>query len=205
MAGREAGRGRISSIDRLPEWCDDATRWAFTALKERQLTQLEILDGLNERIRAAAWEQGLTDPEQIPQISRSAFNRRAMRLATLGRRLEETREIAAVLTPKLESDDGEKLALLLAQTIKTLTIEMLENAGELPANSDTAEMLIRAQPTIAPPAAAGAGKQASASPTVNQTITGADPARVARAAQREQERAIRVSRYGALHDIGSWA
>jgi hypothetical protein len=142
MAGRDTGRGRISSIDKLPAWCDEAVRDAFTALKEAKLTQIEILDGLNGAIRAAAWEEGITDPDKIPQISKSAFNRRSMRLAAMGRRLEETREIAAILTPRLADDDGEKLAQLLAQTIKSLAYEMLENAGELPANGETAEMLM---------------------------------------------------------------
>lgn len=144
MAGRDTGRGRISSIDMLPVWCDAAVRDAFAALKDTKQTQLEILDGLNGAIRAAAWAEGITDPDQIPQISRSAFNRRSMRLATMGRRLEETREIAAILTPHMADDDGEKLAQLLAQTIKSLAYEMLENAGELPANGETAEMLMMA-------------------------------------------------------------
>ncbi|WP_454916191.1 hypothetical protein [Xanthobacter sediminis] len=34
---------------------------------------------------------------------------------------------------------------------------------------------------------------------------GGDPARVARHAQREQERAIRIARAGALHDLRSWS
>ena len=143
MAGRDAGRGRISSIDRLPAWCDEAVRAAFTALKEKSRTQLEILDDLNGAIRAAAWEEGITDPSAIPQISKSAFNRRSMRLAAMGRRLEETREIAAILTPKFEGENAEQITLLLAQTIKSLTFEMLENAGdELKADGETAEMLM---------------------------------------------------------------
>lgn len=142
MAGRDAGRGRISSIDRLPAWCDEAVRVAFTALKEKSLTQLEILDDLNGAIRAAAWEEGITDPAEIPQISKSAFNRRSMRLAAMGRRLEETREIAAILTPKFEGENAEQITLLLAQTIKSLTFEMLESAGDLSATGETAEMLM---------------------------------------------------------------
>lgn len=144
MTGRDSGRGRISSIDRLPAWCDDAVRSAFTALKDAKLTQIEILDDLNGAIRAAAWEEGITDPEKIPQISKSAFNRRSMRLASMGRRLEETREIAAVLTPRFEGENAEQITLLLAQTIKSLTFEMLENAGDLKADGDTAEMLMMA-------------------------------------------------------------
>jgi hypothetical protein len=142
MAPRETGRGRISSIDRLPEWCDDAVRGAFTALKENKLTQLEILDQLNGAITTAAWAQGITDADAIPQISRSAFNRRSLRLAKMGRRLEETREIAAILTPKFEGENAEQITLLLAQTIKSLTYEMLESAGDLGADGETAEMLM---------------------------------------------------------------
>ncbi len=140
MAGRDTGRGRISSIDRLPEWCDEAVRAAYTALKEAKLTQLEILDQLNGAIRSAAWAQGITDG--IPQISRTAFNRRSLRLAKMGRRLEETREIAAILTPKFEGENAEQITLLLAQTIKSLTFEMLESAGDLSADGETAEMLM---------------------------------------------------------------
>ncbi|WP_029006470.1 DUF3486 family protein [Azorhizobium doebereinerae] len=139
-----AGRGRLDAIDRLPDWADEAVAWAFTALKDRSLTQLEILDGFNERLRAAAWAEGLTDPDKIPQVSRSSFNRRAMRLASVGRRLEETRAIAAILTPKFEGETAEQITLLLSETIKTLTFEMLEEAGELKADGDTAEMLMMA-------------------------------------------------------------
>lgn len=141
---RKVGRGRLPEIDRLPEWADEAVAWAMTSLKERKLTQLEILDGLNERLRAAAWGEGITDPELVPVISRSAFNRRAMRLATVSRRMEETRAIAEVLTPKFEGESAERVTLLLSETIKTLTFEMLENAGDLAADGDTAEMLMMA-------------------------------------------------------------
>uniref|UniRef100_UPI003138A9D0 hypothetical protein n=1 Tax=Azorhizobium sp. AG788 TaxID=2183897 RepID=UPI003138A9D0 len=77
---------------------------------------------------------------------------------------------------------------------------------------------ITATPTIAPAGAAGAaapagggaaatpGRQSSlGSTTINQHITGSDPRAIARAAQREQDRAIRQARAGALHDIGAWA
>jgi hypothetical protein len=136
MAG---GRGRLSAIDQLPEWADDAKLWAFEQLKERKLTQLEILDEFNARLRTAAWEQGITDP---PQISKSAFNRTAVRLAVIGRRLQETREIASVLAPKLDEAGDNSVTLLVSETIKTLVHEMLANAGELAADGDTAEMLM---------------------------------------------------------------
>lgn len=134
-----AKRGRLSSLDTLPEWADEAKLWAFGELKARQRPQLEILDEFNAKLRAAAWEQGITDP---PQISKSAFNRVSMRLAVLGRRLEETREIANVLAPKLDQAGDASVTLMVAESIKMLVHEMLSNAGELSADGDTAEMLM---------------------------------------------------------------
>ena len=139
MAGKpKAGRGRLSTIDTLPEWADEAKLNAFTALKERKLAQLEILDLFNNELRLAAIANGVTNP---PQVSRSAFNRTALRVAVLGRRLEETREIAAILAPKLDQAADNSLTLLVSESIKTLIAEMLSNAGELPVNGETAEML----------------------------------------------------------------
>ena len=137
MAG---GRGRLSFWDTLHDWAEPVRVWAYDQLKESKLTQLEILDEVNSRLRAAAWAEGIT--ADVPQASRSSLNRAAMRLAKLGRRLQETREIAAVLAPKLDQAGDNSLTLLVSETIKTLISEMLSNAGELPADGETAEMLM---------------------------------------------------------------
>ncbi|UGA45996.1 DUF3486 family protein [Bradyrhizobium quebecense] len=139
-AEHERGRGRISAIDKLPEWADEARAWAFEQLKERKLTQIEILDSFNDRLRAASLSQDAT--AEPPQISRSAFNRTAMAIAIHGRRLQETRAIAAVLAPKLDQAGDNSVTLMVAETIKTLIFEMLSNAGDLRADGDTAEMLM---------------------------------------------------------------
>ncbi|MGD9769476.1 MAG: DUF3486 family protein [Pseudolabrys sp.] len=134
------GRGRLSAIDRLPDWADEVKLWAFGELKERKRAQLEILDEFNTRLRQAALLEGITiDP---PQISRSAFNRTAMRLSVLGRRLEETREIAAVLAPKLDRAGDDSVTLMISESIKMLAHEMLSNAGEVSADGATAQMLM---------------------------------------------------------------
>ncbi|ETR79273.1 hypothetical protein X566_01335 [Afipia sp. P52-10] len=135
----KAKRGRLSAIDTLPEWADEAKLWAFEQLRERKLSQLDILDGFNGQLKVAAFANGVTDP---PVISRSAFNRTALRVALLSRRLQETREIASVIAPKLEQAGDESLTLMVAETLKTLIAEMLGNAGELSANGATAEMLM---------------------------------------------------------------
>lgn len=139
MANDRAKRGRLSSLDTLPAWADEVKMWAFGELKTRERPQLEILDEFNAKLRAAAREEGIADP---PQISKSAFNRASMRLAVLGRRLEETRDIANVLAPKLDQAGDASVTLLVAESIKMLVHEMLSNAGELSADGDTAEMLM---------------------------------------------------------------
>lgn len=138
MARDRAKRGRLSAIDELPAWADEAKLWAFEQLNERKLTQLDILDGFNDRLKVAAFSNGVTDP---PVISRSAFNRASLRIAMHGRRIEETKEIVAVLAPKLDQAGDNSLTLMVAETIKTLAFEMLGNAGELKADGATAEML----------------------------------------------------------------
>jgi len=141
MAGYgRAKRGRLSAIDTLPEWADEAKLWAFEQLKERKLSQLEILDGFNDRLKAASLAQDAA--AEPPVISRSAFNRTALRIAMLSRRLEETREIARVIAPKLEQAGDDNLTLMVAETLKTLISEMLGNAGELSPDGATAEWLM---------------------------------------------------------------
>jgi len=134
------GRGRLSWWDTLPDWAEPVRVWAYEQLNEAKLTQLEILDEVNNRLRAAAWAEGVTT--DVPQASRSSLNRAAMRLAKLGKRLRETAEIAAVLAPQLDKAADDSVTQMVAQTIKTLVSEMLANAGELSADGDTAEMLM---------------------------------------------------------------
>lgn len=132
------GRGRLSSIDLLPEWAGPAVTAALAKLRDNDLPQIEILDQFNAELRALAFAAGVVDP---PQISPSAFNRKTMRLAAHGRRLAETREIATALASKLEQGGDEDLTLMLAETIKTLIFEMLERADGMPAADWSAEMM----------------------------------------------------------------
>jgi orotate phosphoribosyltransferase-like protein len=137
MAARR-GRGRLSSIELLPDWAAPAVTAAYAKLRENKLTQLEIHEAFNAELRTLAFAEGITDP---PQISLSAFNRRSMRLATLAQRLAETREIASVLASRLEDGGDEDLTLMASETIKTIVFEALENGGTMAATPMSAEMM----------------------------------------------------------------
>jgi Protein of unknown function (DUF3486) len=125
------GPGRLSSINLLPEEASEDITWAWDQLRRRKLTQDEIRDQLNLRLKL----------KNIDPISRSAFNRAAIRTARLAHRMGEVREIAAAVASRREPGDDEQLTLLASELIKTMVFEILENAGRLRADGETAEMM----------------------------------------------------------------
>jgi hypothetical protein len=123
--------GRLSSLDLLPDTAAEDVAWAFQELRRRKLTQDDIRDQLNLKLKLRG----------LPDISRSAFNRAAIRTARMAHRLGEVREIASTLAAKFEEGGDEDLTLLAAETIKMMVFETMENAGRLKADGETAEML----------------------------------------------------------------
>lgn len=116
------GRGRLSSINLLPPEADKVVAWAAQELRDLNRTQVDIHFEFNERLYEL-------DPE-IEPISASAFNRHAIRLMQIMRRIEDTREIANVLTERLEPGQTDDLTIMVAETIKTLIFELLNSKGE---------------------------------------------------------------------------
>lgn len=124
-------RGRLSSLDLLPQEAEEDVTWAFGQLRSRKMTQEDIREALNLRLRMKGLEP----------ISSSAFNRAAIRTARMAHRLGEVREMASALANKFEDGSDEDLTLMLSETLKTIVFEMLENAGNLKASPMTAEMM----------------------------------------------------------------
>ncbi len=114
-----AGRGRLSSLDLLPEEAQDDLVWAMAQLNERKRTQADILFELNDRLEAKG----------IDTISSSAFGRKAVRLAKRNQRLDERRHLYAGIAPKLTADKIAEDDLVLAEFIKSLLDELLEEEG----------------------------------------------------------------------------
>jgi len=125
------GRGRLSSLNLLPAEAEEDVAWAFAELNRRKLTQQDILEQLNLRLKL----KGLSP------ISSSAFNRAAIRTARMAHRLGEVKEIAAALAEKFEDGGNEQLTVLAAEIIKTAVFEVLESASGMRATPMTAEML----------------------------------------------------------------
>jgi hypothetical protein len=113
-----AKRGRLSSLDLLPEVAETDIQWAFEALKERKQHQLAILGELNKRLA----DRGLG------QISKSAFNRKALWLIGHGDAILKAREVAAVMAEKLDDTPEGDVGLLLNELIKSIVFDILSNA-----------------------------------------------------------------------------
>jgi hypothetical protein len=129
-------RGRLSSIDLLPEQAEPLVLAALKELRERKKPQQIILAELN----ASLADYG------IKPISRSAFNRKALWLAAYGRQLDHTREIAAIFAEKLDEAPAGDVGLLLGETLKTIIFDVLSEAS---LSDESASMKMLAQASIA--------------------------------------------------------
>lgn len=120
------GRGRLTAIDQLPEECEPIVSWAAQELADRARSQVDIYADFKQKLIAIQGEQGIAF--DIPSFS--AFNRYSVRLAMLSRRLEQTREIAATLSERMDAAGSDDLTLIAAEAIKTLIFEVLQASGE---------------------------------------------------------------------------
>lgn len=118
MVAKRQGRGRLSSLDLLPEEAQDDLVWALGELNQRQRTQADILFELNDRLEAKG----------IEPISRSAFNRRATRLARRTAQLEERRYVYAGIAERLTPEEVSKSDLVLGEFLKVLIDELLDGS-----------------------------------------------------------------------------
>lgn len=123
-----AGRGRLNHIELLPEECAPVVAWAAAALQDRDRPQTEIYKEFVARLEAV--EREYRGELQIKIPSFSAFNRYSIKLASMTRRLDETREIASAIAGKFDPQASDDLTLIAAEAIKTLIFELLTSAGE---------------------------------------------------------------------------
>tara|TARA_R110000787_G_scaffold26344_29_gene73769 strand:+ start:99 stop:713 length:615 start_codon:yes stop_codon:yes gene_type:complete len=113
---------RKSTIKTLPP---NIKRMADLLIRQDEKTQLEMVDMINARL-----EEIGGDP-----VSKSAFNRYAKSMTEAGRRIRQTREIAAVWVRELgEMPEGD-VGKLLAELVRTLAFDAASaiSDGDTPA------------------------------------------------------------------------
>ena len=114
------GRGRLSSLDLLPEEAESDVAWVAEQLREGKRLQIDILAEFNARLA----DRG------IAPISKSAFGRYSVRKAMQFRQLDEVRRISSELAETLGTDGTDKLTIAVAEMVKMSAFKILET-GDL--------------------------------------------------------------------------
>lgn len=114
-AARE-GRGRLSSIDLLPEEAEEDVVWALEELRARRHHQSTILAEFNLRLA----------DKDISPISKSAWNRFAVRKAIQFRRLDEMRRMSSEIVAQLGPESADDVTVMIAEMLKLSMLNLLE-------------------------------------------------------------------------------
>lgn len=117
---RREGRGRLSSIDLLPDDAEAEIVWALEQLRDRTMPQIAILDEFNARLA----DRG------IAKVSKSAFSRWSVRKALQFRRLDEVRAITADVVAGLGTGGADEVTTTIAEMIKVAIYEQLEGTQD---------------------------------------------------------------------------
>lgn len=126
--GKPQGRGRLSAIDLLPPEAEQIVAWAARELADRDRTQLDIYQEFVDQCEALMAEHRGELEFAIPSFS--AFNRYALRLASLARRLEQAREMSATLAARFDAQGTDDLTRIASQAVMALVFELVTSAGE---------------------------------------------------------------------------
>ncbi len=119
---RREGRGRLSSMDLAAELAPEDITWALAELTERRRSAEDIRLEMNDRLAVHG----------IEPISRSAFNRKSLKLAKMTNRLNEARFIFKGVAPHLTPERVDENTVALGEFIKTLCLELSqEDASEI--------------------------------------------------------------------------
>ena len=106
-------RGRASKVDLLPP--NIKTQLAMM-LRDKQFSQAEILDEINELIR----DCGL--PETA-LLSRTGLNRYASRMEKMGAKIRESREMAELWAKQFGEAPQSDVGKLLMEAVKTIAFD----------------------------------------------------------------------------------
>lgn len=109
-------RNVLNSLNLVPDAGRDAVQWAMLELNKRSRTQADILFELNDRLAAVG-----VDP-----ISKSAFNRAAVRAYNRLRRNEEHAAVMAIAHEDLDAKKIERSDAGVAEMIKIMTAEIID-------------------------------------------------------------------------------
>jgi hypothetical protein len=108
--------GQLSSLDLVPEAGRNAVAAAMEQLNARNRTQADILFELNDALQAVGCER----------ISKSAFNRAAVRSWLAKQRMLESTAVFAALKPSVTPDTVAEADIIIGEMIKTAASVVLD-------------------------------------------------------------------------------
>lgn len=114
-ANRRKGRGRLSSIEMLPDEAQEAVNWAATAIEERKLALKDILAEFNRKLVEVGLEP----------VSKSAFSRYAVRQAILYRDMAEGRAMVGELADKLGLKGDKPIDVAFSEMLKISALALV--------------------------------------------------------------------------------
>lgn len=117
---RREGRGKLSTIEMLPEEADEAIAWANQALRDREMPQTEILRQFNAMLA----DHG------IKGVSKGAFSRYSIRVAIEARKLEASRQMTDAILSRLAPGERSDSTIAATELLKFRILEMVTNEEE---------------------------------------------------------------------------
>ncbi len=106
--GRRRGRGRLSSMEMLPEEADADLAWVNQELRDGNRPQVAILAEFNARLA----DRG------IGAISKGAFSRYSVRRAREWREYDERLRLSKALCESMGPDGADRMTIALSERIK---------------------------------------------------------------------------------------
>lgn len=122
------GRGRKSSIQKLPPECDGIVRWANGELRDDGRDEIDIYQEFVDRCRRLMADSHGELEFTIP--SKSSFNRYSLRLDALSRRMDETARIANAIAGSFDGASADNVVLIAAMAINSLVFELVNAKGD---------------------------------------------------------------------------
>lgn len=128
------GRGRLSSIDLLPEDAQPEISWARVELEKRERLQKDIHAEFNARLA----DKG------IGPISASAFGRHSIKVAEMDRRRREFNDHSEHFSKNYDPKKKDDYTTMIADTIKMLIYEIIQGASDAGFNPKQAKEMAEA-------------------------------------------------------------
>jgi prophage antirepressor-like protein len=117
---RGAGRGRLSSVDRLEAKFPEELAWVKAELVKRVASQSDLLSELNARLAAKSGRP----------ITKSAFHRFAMRESAEVKRIAQFKAMAGELNMLISAEDEDAMMRGTALLVAANLIENLNHGGD---------------------------------------------------------------------------